>query len=150
MTKKQIAILAGLSLSVLCVFCALGYLIITTTGPTATPKPMPTPKLTATPEPTPTPDTEMMQVIKYVQNYPALSGGATIGETVGISIWALQAQGYNVEIVGWWAEPQQTRWSVRFNFYLDDRPTYAEWWYVPSSGLVIAKNQWARTFTGEE
>lgn len=82
MTKKQVAILAGLGMAVLIVFCVLGYLVVdkvaitsggvsislaitpkptSTLRPTPRPQPTwpptwtPTPKPTRTPRPTPTP-----------------------------------------------------------------------------------------------
>jgi hypothetical protein len=51
MTKKQIAILVGLGLLVLLIFCALGYFVLSYFG-TSTPKPIAVPEPTATLMPT--------------------------------------------------------------------------------------------------
>jgi hypothetical protein len=81
MTRKQIAILAGLGLSVLFVFCVLGYFVLGYFG-ISTPEPIAIPKPTATPTPTPEPvggkPEERTRIAKHVALYDG--GGGSLDE----------------------------------------------------------------------
>lgn len=96
--------------------------------------------------PTPTVSSQEKQAaIHTVQEYEAQEGLKVI-DGIGMGLTFVENDGYTIEIDGWYAYKESRRWVVKFDFYVDGGRETAVWWYVPDSGLVIPKNEWAETF----
>lgn len=96
--------------------------------------------------PTPTVNSyEKQAAIRTVQEYGAWEGLKVI-DGIGMGLTFVENDGYSVEVSGWNARKESNRWVVEFVFYVDGDRETARWWYVPDSGLVIPKNEWAETF----
>lgn len=96
--------------------------------------------------PTPTVNSyEKQAAIRTVQEYEAWEGPKVI-DGIGMGLTFVENDGHSVEVSGWNARKESNRWVVEFVFYVDGDRETALWWYVPDSGLVIPKNEWAETF----
>lgn len=103
------------------------------------------------PTPTPLPGQERlppgvshaeMVAIKAVQQYAA-DGTNTVLIWVSVVMAAKKAMGDNIDMTDayWSARKNGQRFQVRFSYKEDGRWQYAEWRYVPSTGLVFGENQ---------
>ena len=80
--------------------------------------------------------------IKAVQEY-TLDGTNTVSTWLLITLLAKGTMGDNIDLddAYWAARENGQRFQVRFHYKEDGRWQYAEWRYVPSSGLVFGENQ---------
>ena len=90
MTRKQIAILAGLGLAVLCVLCVLGYFILGYRV-TSIPEPIAMPKPTAAPTPTPLPPS-LEKIVVRTLGSKYIFEQSYLGSTEGLNVLVIETR----------------------------------------------------------
>lgn len=90
MTRKQIAILAGLGLSVLFIFCVLGYFVLGYLD-TSTPEPVAMPKPTAAPTPTPLPPS-LEEIVAQTLGDKYIFEQSYLGSTEGPNVLVIETR----------------------------------------------------------
>ena len=74
--------------------------------------------------------------------------GKNMHESIAVVLVLLENEGHTQSIDGWYVNDGSDYYSVKFYFYYDGNHKFAEWWYYPSTGSIVPKNDWAFAFMG--